>query len=357
MVTKQMAKVSHCMTQETMEAFIQNEMNKGASENMIRRFKGTLKAICDFLPEDKCITKERLLAWRKSMEDYGYASITVQNYVKNINRYLDYVGCSDIRFKQGKAKDITGMTFGYLTAIEPTGAKKRGDYIWLFKCQCGKTVELPASRVLLGNTLSCGCLKGAQLKKTRKFFDGTSLVQSLSEKIENKESISGYVGVAPKRDKWQAYIMYKGVQYSLGSYYDLEEAVKARARGKELVMEDAKGLLDFYTELEKEFPQLSNMRKNAKKEFPKTKWVTNEEPSMVAKRVDNTSGYPGVSFQKGKWEVKICHQGIRYTLGRFLDLDEAVAVRKTAEQLLKEEPTRFFTEYKDCPQYSTKKGL
>lgn len=77
---------------------------------MVRRFKGTFKVIFDFLPDDKCITKARLAEWRKSMEDNGYASTTILNYVKYINRYLDFVGCSEIRFNKGKAKDITGMT-------------------------------------------------------------------------------------------------------------------------------------------------------------------------------------------------------------------------------------------------------
>ena len=357
MVTKQMAQVRHCITQETIDAFIQEEKNKGASENAIRRFKGTLKAICDFLPEDRCITKDRLLEWRKSMEDNGYASITIQNYVKYINRYLDFVGCSEIRFNKGKAKDITGMTFGYLTAIEPTGTKDRSYNVWLFQCKCGKKVQLPAARVLRGNTLSCGCLKGESLKKIRKIFGGTSLVQSMTEKVESDLSISGYTGVTPKRDKWQAYIKYKGVHYSLGSYYDLEEAVKARARAKELVMEDARGLLDFYTELQKEFPQLPSKLTEPKREFPKTKWVSNSEPTSAAKRSNNTSGCPGVSFAKGKWEVKICYKGIRYTIGRFSDIDDAVVARKTAEQLLKDDPSRFIDKYKDCPHYSTKKGL
>ena len=246
MVTKQEAAISHCMTPEIMDAFVQYEANSGASENMVRRFKGTLKVIYGFLPKDKCITKERLLEWRRSMEESGYASITILNYVKYINRYLDFVGCSEIRFNRGKAKDITGMTFGYLTAIEPTGEKDRGDYIWLFECKCGNTVELPATRALLGNTLSCGCLKGEALKASRKYYDGTSIVQSMTEKVESTRSSSGYTGVSPKRDKWQAHITYKGIRYSLGSYFDINDAVKARARAKEIVIADAQGLLDFY---------------------------------------------------------------------------------------------------------------
>lgn len=351
MVTKQIAAISHCMTSETMAAFVQHEANNGASENMIRRFKGTLKVIYAYLPEDKCITKERLLEWRRSMEENGYASITILNYVKYINRYLDFVSCSEIRFNKGKAKDITGMTFGYLTAVEPTGTKDRGDNVWLFQCKCGNTIELPATRALIGNTLSCGCLKGAHFKTTNKYFDGTSLVQSMTEKVESTRSVSGYTGVSPKRDKWQAHITYKGVRYSLGCYSDIEDAVKARARAKELVMADAQGLLDFYTELEKSFPQLPNRHTEQKKKFASTEWTVNNTPASAAKRSNNTSGYSGVSLHSGKWDVKICYKGIRYQIGRFVDIEEAIATRKAAERLLKNSPDRFVKEYEKYPHH------
>lgn len=351
MVTKQEAAISHCMTPEIMDAFVQYEANSGVSENMIRRFKGTLKVIYGFLPEDKCITKERLLEWRRSMEESGYASITILNYVKYINRYLDFVGCSEIRFSRGKAKDITGMTFGYLTAIEPTGEKDRGDYIWLFECKCGNTVNLPATRALLGNTLSCGCLKGEALKASRKYYGGTSIVQSMTEKVESTRSRSGYTGVSPKRDKWQAYITYKGVHYFLGSYFDINDAVKARAKAKELVIADAEGLLDFYTELEKNFPQLPNRRTEPKKEFARKEWTVNNTSGSAARRSDNTSGYPGVSIHHGKWDAEICFKGIRYRIGRFMDIDDAISTRKAAEQLLKASPDRFVKEYEKYPHY------
>ena len=343
--------IIHCITQDTIDAFIQYETEKGASENMIRRFKSTLKVICDFLPDDKCLTKERLLEWRKSMEESGYASVTILNYVKCINRYLDFVGCSAIRFNKGKAKDISGMTFGYLTAIEPTGTKNRTDRVWRFQCQCGKTVELPATRVLLGNTLSCGCLKVARLKATKKYLAGTSIAQSMTENVKSKNAVSGYTGVAPKRDKWQAYINYKGVRYNIGCYWDIEDAVKARARAKELVIADAQGLLDFYTEMEKTFPQLPHKRNVPKIEFDRSEWVVNSTPTSAAVRSDNSSGYTGVSRNKGKWTAHICYQRVRYLLGRFDSIEEAAAVRETAEQLLKEDPKRFAEEYEKYPHY------
>ena len=351
MITKEIAAVSHCMTPELMDAFVQHETDKGASKNMIMRFKGAVKVLYDYLPEDKCITKERLLQWRKVMENNGYASITILNYVKYINRYLDYVGCSQIRFNKGKAKDITGMTFGYLKAIEPTGEKDRNDNVWLFECKCKNTIKLPATRVLTGNTLSCGCLKGEHLKAAMKFMDGTSIVMSMTEKIESTRSVSGYTGVSPKRDKWQAHIKYKGVRYSLGCYSDLQDAVKARARGKELVIADAKGLLDFYTELEKSFPQRPSKHTEPKKNFPCAEWVVNDAPSSAAKRSNNTSGCPSVNFHHGKWEAKICYKGLRYRIGRYADKDEAIAARKAAERLLQKDAEHFIKKYSKYPHH------
>lgn len=345
MIASEVVKISYRMTPETMDSFVRNEIQKGASENMVRRFRGTLKVVYDYLPEDKLITKERLIDWRKSMEESGYASITILNYVKYINRYLDFVGCSDIRFNRGKAKDLSGMTFGYLKAIRPTGAKNRKDIVWLFECKCGNTIELPATRVLAGNTLSCGCLKGASLRASRKYYDGTSLVQSMTEAIESKRSVSGFTGVTPKRNKWQAYITYKGIRYSLGCYSRIEDAIKARAKGKELVIADAKGLLDFYTELEKSFPQLPSRRTELKKEFSNANWIVNNTPASAATRSDNKSGCTGVTFNKRKWEARICYRGIRYMLGRFDDWKQAEQTRQAAEQKLKADPQAFVEEY------------
>ena len=324
----------HIITPETVAAFLAFQLENGASANMISRFSCTVRALYDYLPEDKTVTRDVLLAWRKSMEDSGYASQTILNYVKYINKYLDFVGCSELRFNRGKAKDITGITFGYLTAIEPTDKRDRKDVIWICKCKCGKTVELPATRLLLGNTKSCGCLQAEHLQRVNKYIDHTSLRQSLEERVESTRTSSGYTGVVPKRDKWQAQIYYKGKRHNLGVYSNINDAIKARARGKELVQADALGLLDFYTELHKSDPLPPNKDSIPKVEFPTAPKQINNKPDTVAKRKDNTSGYTGVYFRKGKWEAKISHKGIRHRLGRFNTKEEAIAARQEAERSL-----------------------
>lgn len=56
------------------------------------------------------------------------------------------------------SNNVTGMTFGYLTAIKPirTGGRHRG-IVWLWKCICGKEIERITGDIKRGHQSSCGC--------------------------------------------------------------------------------------------------------------------------------------------------------------------------------------------------------
>lgn len=58
-------------------------------------------------------------------------------------------------------KDITGLTSGRLTAIEPTGERhpKHGGYLWRCRCLCGNDLVITVSQFMQGSTKSCGCLR------------------------------------------------------------------------------------------------------------------------------------------------------------------------------------------------------
>ena len=329
--------VQYCMTQESIASYLQHEQDRKASENLLRRGRRAITCLYEWLPEDKTITKQSLLLWRQHMTDLGYASDTQRGYVKEINRYLNYIGCSALRFQQGRAKDISGQQFGYLTAIETTGEKNRRDYVWRCRCKCGKEAFYPATRLLTGNTVSCGCLRAEHLRTVNKYIDGTSLRQALDEQVISKRAASGYTGVTIKRGKWKAYIKYKGQTTVLGCYDKLEDAVKARARGKELVQMDALGLLNFYEQLHKDdepLPEHTQSRQQPQPEMTQRK-------NSRALRSNNTSGCPGVSRKRDKWTAKITHQGKTYQIGCFASLEAATAARKAAEQRLRAAPADF----------------
>lgn len=340
---------SHTMSYQTINAFLTYEKEHGADDNMMRRYRRSVEAVYEYLPDDKMITKERLLTWRENMKEHQYSSATIANYVKYINRYLRHVGCPELQFPKNSSKDIKNMTFGYLTVLKVVGRDKRKNVIWFCECKCGNTIEVPATQLLSGNTLSCGCLYGEHLSRANKHIENTNLRQALKDEIVNTNSKSGYVGVSPKRDKWQAYITYKGTRYALGVYADIEDAVKARMRAKELVKEDATELLKYYEEIHRDDPVLPSRDTLQVVELPTQQLRVNDTLETVALRSNNKSGYKGVSFVHQCWEARICHKGIRYILGLFEEQKKAVDARKKAEQMLKEDAEQFVAFYsKTC---------
>lgn len=58
-----------------------------------------------------------------------------------------------------KRQDLSGQTFGLLTARWPEGTKAH-NIIWLCSCLCGKLSHVSGGNLLNEHTRSCGCRKG-----------------------------------------------------------------------------------------------------------------------------------------------------------------------------------------------------
>lgn len=59
----------------------------------------------------------------------------------------------------GNALDLTGQRFGKLTAIRPTKKRDRSSVIWLCKCDCGHECEVSTIKLRRLTVKSCGCMK------------------------------------------------------------------------------------------------------------------------------------------------------------------------------------------------------
>lgn len=134
------------------------------------------------------------------------------------------------------AEDLTGKVFGKLTVTERAGWKNGTSY-WRCRCQCGNETTVRYTSLMSGHTKSCGCLQKEAYKNNLKLVDGTSV--SLLEADRRRTiatNTSGYTGVYfhSKSGKWAAQITFRGKTYYLGSFDDLEDAVKARKRGEEM---------------------------------------------------------------------------------------------------------------------------
>lgn len=56
-------------------------------------------------------------------------------------------------------KNIAGMVFGELTAIQPTVKRAGTSVVWECRCSCGETAYVSSAKLLNGNTQSCGHLR------------------------------------------------------------------------------------------------------------------------------------------------------------------------------------------------------
>jgi hypothetical protein len=64
------------------------------------------------------------------------------------------------------AKDITGQTFGLLTAIRPAGRARRA-VTWLCRCACGRDHVANGPQLRNGETTNCGCVREANSHQPR----------------------------------------------------------------------------------------------------------------------------------------------------------------------------------------------
>jgi len=69
--------------------------------------------------------------------------------------------------------DLNGQKFGRLTIIQKVGSNKRGNALWLCKCECGNEKEIIIRSIDLRNnrTQSCGCLQIERSTKHGRYIE------------------------------------------------------------------------------------------------------------------------------------------------------------------------------------------
>lgn len=74
-------------------------------------------------------------------------------------------------------KDITGQTFGRLTAIKYVYSDKSRTAVWQCKCNCGNIVNVKGTELRNGQVNSCGCLQKerARMSNTKHGKSNTKL--------------------------------------------------------------------------------------------------------------------------------------------------------------------------------------
>ena len=112
--------------------------------------------------------------------------------------------------------------------------------MWDCVCKCGNSVSYKQS--VIKRRKSCGCLERNQTQKfggTNQhlhYYGGTHIDVIKNQKLRVNNT-SGFRGVCKQHGKWKAQMQFRGKLYSLGAYDNIDDAVKARLRAEEEIVD------------------------------------------------------------------------------------------------------------------------
>lgn len=98
--------------------------------------------------------KNRKAAWECKCDCGNY---TVVASDKLQNGHTKSCGCLRVDRAKEKASDLTGEKFGRWY-VEGISYKRKGEYFWKCKCECGTIKNIRTSSLTSGNSKSCGCM-------------------------------------------------------------------------------------------------------------------------------------------------------------------------------------------------------
>lgn len=239
--------------------------------------------------------------------------------------------------RKNLTKDLTGMKFGRLIALELYDYVKNSqdNYLarWKCICDCQKDLSeeerkysyITSNSLLSGNTQSCGCL---QKERT---------LESAHERKEyNKYELHGnyYIGYTSKGEKF----------YFDKKDYDLVKYEHWFVSGEGYIVAHGNdGLISMHRlvcGLDKENPNdvdhiLGKKTRNDNRSANLRVCTRSQNQMNKPLQSNNTSGTTGVwKTPNGKWRSEIMKNRKKYILGTFSNIEDAVRVRKIAEEIL-----------------------
>lgn len=137
-----------------------------------------------------------------------------------------------------KMCDLSGKKFGRLTALYPTARRDRkGSVYWHCICDCGNEFEATEDGLLFENNRSYGCLKRelqAGINDRLHRVEGTCL-EWLEKRKHRKDNTSGFRGITymKQRGKYRVSIGFQGKRFYLGSYSNIDDAIRIRLQAEE----------------------------------------------------------------------------------------------------------------------------
>ena len=84
-----------------------------------------------------------------------------------------------------KRIDYTGTVIGYLSAVSVTPERYGGEFLWRWKCVCGKEIVRRPSQIKAGRNRSCGCKQAELVDRAKRLPEGEAAFRQLFRSYKN----------------------------------------------------------------------------------------------------------------------------------------------------------------------------
>ena len=227
-------------------------------------------------------------------------------------------------------KDLTGQRFGKLLVNEIHDRDERGLVVWECQCDCGNIVFVRGTYLINGKTTSCGCHRSECIRKLK--------IKSNTYDLSGSYGIGYTLKGEPFYFDIEDYDKIKDYCWRLRSDGYLDAKIRD-GKGKRILMHNLIMGQKYIDHIGGTETANDNRKENLR--IPSDE-LSFDSYNQMNKQIqsNNKSGCPGVCWHKRDqvWEVHISINKKQIYLGRYKDFDEAVAVRKAAEE-------KYFGEY------------
>ena len=85
------------LSMETIRAYLADLSGRGRRKGTVQMYSAKLRALYDYLPPDKQISRGTLAAWRAFLLEAGYSPSTVNTHLSAANGLMEYMGRRDLQ--------------------------------------------------------------------------------------------------------------------------------------------------------------------------------------------------------------------------------------------------------------------
>ena len=137
------------LSMETIRAYLADLSGRGRRKGTVQMYSAKLRALYDYLPPDKQISRGTLAAWRAFLLEAGYSPSTVNTHLSAANGLMEYMGRRDLQLVGQLEADK--VRAGRLPVR--TGGERR--YVPLPACLQGELLDYARRQGLTAGPVFC----------------------------------------------------------------------------------------------------------------------------------------------------------------------------------------------------------